>query len=381
MNSKIARTIILSVITLALVASVSAGPHGWHNYRFIPRTAVNDASGATYANAPVDFWVQHNGNASGFTIYKPNVGGLRVYIVIEGVSWAAFKQYMIFGSSAGGFLTMPDGKLIPFGGIDMTKLEGHQTKVTIDAKMSGEFTKLYYKQPTISVRVIGQPGQTIGNEPDVDVDVKGGVINVVKVDYPRGPLNAAGVITPGNLGTVTVDQNGGGGRFSLINAVNVRGGKIGNCNAEKGINQLICKGRRYKKVNIAGGSITGTCKTDGKIKKIYASNGLDGKITSGEDLSPNGISKVVAVRGGNGAIITAGGTQGSAIPIGTIGKITVNLKKYGQYTTLNNCKFHSYGTSKVKLNKKNVTFANIIGCDVITPNATYPIDATYPNLK
>jgi len=62
-------------------------------------------------------------------------------------------------------------------------------------------------------------------------------------------------------------------------------------------------------------------------------------------------------------------------------KISISNKKYGQYTTLADCDFYSYSASKVRLNKKNTTFAEVVGCDVITPNGTFPIDATYKNLK
>ena len=379
MNSKIARAILLSLIAVVLVSSALAGD--WKHYTFQARTDIK-TDGTFAATKLVDFWVNQKGYESRFTIYKQNVSGLRVYIVVDGVSWDAFKQYTLFAANAVKSIDMPDGTKVPFGGLDMTDAAlASGGNITIKGAMSGMFTKLYYRQPTISVRVIGQPGQSVGTTPNVTVDVKGSVINVVKVDFPRPPVT----ITPGvtnfaKVGTVKVKQSGTG-RESLINAVNVRGGILGDCSAVVGLNQLIVKGRRYKKISIAGGNITGTCKTDGKIRKVYASNGLDGKVTSGEDFSPNGIRKVVAVRGGNGAIITAGGTKATVSPMGVIGKIYINLKKFGKYTTLNNCKFYSYLLPKVQLNKKHAVIANVTSCSVITPNGTTNIDAAYPNLK
>ena len=378
MNSKIARTIFLSLITVILVSSALAGD--WKHYRFQARSDIK-TDGSLNPTALVDFWVNHNGGQSKFTIYKPNVNGLRVYIVVEGVSWDAFKQYTLFAATSIKSITVPDGSAVPFGFLNMQDSALTAGGITVKAGMSGMFTKLYYKQPTISVRVIGQPGQPIGNVPNVNVDVKGGVINVVKVDYPRGALNISGATTNTPTGTVKVKQSGAGGGQSLINAVTVRGGILGDCSAVKGLNQLIVKGRRYKKTLIAGGSTAGTSKTDGPIKKIYASNGLGGTIIAGEDYSPNGIRKVVAVRGGNGAKIIAGDDSSPTTPVGTIGKIYINLKKFGANTTLNNCKFYSYAISKVQLNKKHATLAGVVSCDVITPDGTFPIDALYPNLK
>ena len=379
MNSKIAQTILLSLITLVFVSSVSAGD--WKRWRFQARSDIK-TDGTPNPTKSVDFWVNSDGGKSRFTIYKPNVNGLRVYITIDGVSWDAFRQYTLFAATAVKSIDNYDGTKTPFGFLDMTDgtLAGGGN-ITIKAGMSGMFTKNYYHQPTISVRVIGQPGVTVGTAPNVTVENVGGVINVVKVDYPRPPVT----ITPGvtnfaKVGKVTVTQKGTGGQ-SLINAVNVRGGELGNCDADAGLNQLIVKGRRYKKISIVGGYITGTCKTDGKIKKIYASNGLNGKVTAGEDFSPNGIRKVLAIRGGDGAIITAGGTQATTSPMGVIGKIYINLKKYGANTKLNNCKFYSQQLPKVQLNKKHAVIADVTACDVITFNGTTPIDATYPNLK
>ena len=372
MNSKIARTILLSLVTIILVSSASAS---WKEYRFQARSDIK-TDGTPNPTKPVDFWVNQDQYESRFTIYKPNVNGLRVYITIDGLSWDAFRQYTLFAATAIKSINNPNGTKTPFGFLNMQDSALSSGGITVKAGMSGMFTKLYYHQPTISVRVIGQPGQPIGNVPNVNVDVKGGVINVVKVDYPR-----PAVANFGKPGIVKVKQSGKGGGQSLINAVNVRGGKLDACLAVKGINQLIVKGRRYKKTTIIGGMITGTSKTDGMIRKIYASNGLDATITAGEDLSPNGIRKVVAVRGGNGAKITAGGTSATATPIGTIGKIYINLKKNGQYTTLNNCKFYSYALSKVQLNKKHAVIANVTGCSVTTPNGTTNIDAACPNLK
>ncbi|RLD11386.1 MAG: hypothetical protein DRI44_03715 [Chlamydiae bacterium] len=372
MNSKIARTILLSLAALIFISSAFAGD--WQHLVFQAKTAIK-TDGSLPATKLVDFWVNQDRYESRFTIYKPNVKGLRVYIVVDGVSWPAFKQYTLFAATSIKSIDMPDGTKLPFGFLNMQDSALASGGITVKAGMSGQFLKLYHHQPTISVRVIGQPGQPVGNVPNVNVDVKGGVINVVKVDYPR-----PAVVNFGKPGIVKVKQSGQG-RQSLINAVNVRGGKLDACLAVKGLNQLVCKGRRYKMTTIIGGMITGTSKTDGPIKKIYASNGLDGKVTAGEDLSPNGIRKVIAVRGGNGAIITAGGTQATPTPIGTIGKIYINLKKNGQYTTLNNCKFYSYALPKVQLNKKHAVIANVTGCSVTTPNGTTAIDAAYPNLK
>jgi len=375
MNSKIARTILLSLIAFILVSSVSAS---WKYYPFQARSDIK-TDGTPNPTTPVDFWVNSDGGKSRFTIYKPNVSGLRVYITIDGVSWDAFRQYTLFAATAVKSIDNPDGTKTPFGFLNMTDgtLAGGGN-ITIKAGMSGMFTKLYYHQPTISVRVIGQPGQSVGSHPKVTVENEGGVINVVKVDYPRPAVT----ITPGvtnfpNVGEVVVTHKGTGGQ-SLINAVNVRGGKLGNCSAPEGLNQLIVKGRRYKKISIAGGSLTGTCKTDGKINKVYASNGLNGKITAGEDLSPNGIRKVLAIRGGSKAEIAAGD---KTTPIGLIGKIYINLKKYGVNTKLDSCKFYSYLLPKVQLNKKHAVIANVTGCSVTTPNGTTNIDAAYPNLK
>ena len=373
MNSKLAKTIIFSLLALVLVSTVSAE---WKKYTFFPRKDVNDVDGATYATELVTFWVNHNGYDSRFTIYKPNVAGLRVYINIEGVSWQAFQQYMIFGG-VGGELTMPDGRLISFGGIDMTKLYGQQSKVEIKMIMSQEFLRLYHRNPSIGIRIIGQPNQTAGRHPDVEVDVEGSVINVVKVDYPRAAVNitANGTNFVGT-GAVTVKQTGDG-RQSSIGGVMVRGGNIKKCESVRGIGKMVVKGKRFKKTLINGGTFTDNSTTEGKIGIIYCSNGLQKKFISGNDYAPNGVRKVVAVRGGDGAEIIAGGD--TTTPIGTIGKIVVNLKPYGQFTTLNNCKFYSYALPKVKICKK-ATIAGVVGCTVTTPNGTFPIDATYKNL-
>ena len=375
MNSKIARTIFLSLITVILVSSALAGD--WKQYRFQARTDIK-TDGSLNPTALVDFWVNHNGGQSKFTIYKPNVNGLRVYIVVEGISWDAFRQYTLFAATATKSITLPDGTAVPFGFLNMQDSALTSGGITIKAGMSGMFTKLYHRQPTISVRVIGQPGQTIGNGPNVNVDVKGGVINSVKVDYPRGALSISGATTNTTPGIVKVKQSGTG-RESLINAVNVRGGILSDCQAVVGVNQLIVKGRRYKKTLIAGGSIAGTSTTEGPIKKVYASNGLGGTITAGDNNYPNGVRKVVAVRGGSGAKVIAGGDQ--TIPIGTIGKVYINLKKFGANTTLSSCNFYSYATTKVQLNKKHATLAGVVSCNVVTPDGTFPIDALYPNLK
>jgi len=372
MNSKIARTIILSLAAIILVSSSVADD--WKHYVFQARTDIK-TDGTYPATKLVDFWVNQDGYESRFTIYKPNVNGLRVYIVFEGISWQAFQQYTLFAATSIKSIDMPDGTKVPFGFLNMQDSALEAGGITVKAAMSGEFLKRYHHLPTMSVRVIGQSLQTIGNKPNVNVELKGGKINVVKVDYPRPAISEFA-----NPGIVKVKQTGDG-RESYINAVNVRGGQLGDCTAVHGINLLTVKGRRYKKTTIIGGNTTGTTTTEGKIDKIFASNGLGGKITSGSNKSANGIRKVVCVRGGNGAIITAGGTSATKTPIGAVGKISISLKKHGANTTLNNCKFYSYSASKIRLNKKYVTFANITGSDVITPNGTFPIDATYKNYK
>ena len=377
MNSKIARTIVLSLVAIILVSSALAGD--WKHYVFQARTDIK-TDGTPNPTKLVDFWVNQDGYESRFTIYKPNVNGLRVYIVFEGISWQAFQQYTLFAATSIKSITMPDGIKVPFGFLNMQDSALSSGGITVKAGMSGEFLKLYHHQPRMSVRVIGQPGQPIGNVPNVNVDLTGGKINVVKVDYPRSAMTISGATTNFTTGTVAVKQSGDG-RESYINAVTVRGGKLGACTAVHGINQLVVKGRRYKKTTIVGGSTTGTSTTEGPISKIYASNGLGGTIISGSDKSPNGIRKVICVRGGSGAKIIAGDDSSPTTPIGTIGKISISNKKYGQFTTLANCDFYSYAASKVRLNKKNTTFAEIVGCDVITPNGTFPIDATYKNLK
>jgi len=378
MNSKIARIILLSLIALVFVSSVSAGD--WKQYTFMARSKIPSDTDPEDGRQRVNFWVNQDRYESRFTIYKPNVNGLRVYIVFEGISWQAFQPYTFFAASSINSVTLPDGTKVPFGFLNMQDSAlSAGGNINIDAGMSGEFLKLYHHQPKISVRVIGQPDQPIGNTPNIDVDVKGGKINVVKVDYPRPAMVIGDASTNFNTGTVTVKQSGDG-RESYINAVTMRGGHLGNCVAVHRINQLTTKGRRFKKTTIIGGDFTGTATiTEGPIDKIYASNGLGGKITAGNNHYPNGIRKVVCVRGGSGAKIIAGGSE--TIPIGTIGKISISLKKYGANTTLANCDFYSYALPKVRLNKKNTTFAEIVGSDVITPNGTFPIDANYKNLK
>ncbi|MCK5852431.1 hypothetical protein KAH27_05315, partial [bacterium] len=356
----------------AIILVSSSMAEDWKRYVFQARSDIK-TDGTLNPTKLVDFWVNQDGYESRFTIYKPNVNGLRVYIVFEGISWQAFQQYTLFAATAIKSIDMPDGTKVPFGFLNMTDAALTAGGITVKAGMSGEFLKLYHHQPRMSVRVIGQSMQTIGNAPNVTVDLKGGKINVVKVDYPRPAVSK--FATPG---IVKVKQSGKG-RESYISAVNVRGGKLGDCTAVHGINQLTVKGRRYKKTTIIGGNTTGTTKTDGKIDKIFVSNGLGGTITSGDDKSANGIRKVVCVRGGNGAKIIAGGDQ--VTPIGAVGKISISTKKHGANTTLANCNFYSYSVSKVRLNKKHTTFAEVVNCKVITPNGPFPIDATYKNLK
>ncbi len=377
MNPKIARTIVLSLVAIILVSSALAGD--WKHYVFQARTDIK-TDGSPNPTKLVDFWVNQDGYESRFTIYKPNVNGLRLYIVFDGISWQAFQQYTLFAATSIKSIDMPDGTKVPFGFLNMQDSALESGGITVKAGMSGEFLKRYHHLPIMSVRVIGQSLQTIGNVPNVNVDVKGGKINVVKVDYPRSAMTISGGKTNFTTGTVSVKQSGDG-RESYINAVNVRGGKLGNCEAVHGINQLIVKGRRYKKTTINGGNITGTSTTEGKIDKVFVSNGLGGTIISGSNHSANGVRKVICVRGGSGAKVIAGDDSSPTTPIGAVGKISISTKKYGQYTTLANCDFYSYSVSKVRLNKKHTTFAEVVGCDVITPNGAFPIDATYKNLK
>ena len=372
MNSKLARTILFTLLAIVFVSSVSAG---WHKYSFEARTDIK-TDGSMPPTTPVDFWVYHDAYDSRFTIYKPSVGGLRVYITFDGISWQAFQQYMIFGASKEVALTMPDGKEVVFGGIDMKVLDDKQADIKIEMILSKEFLKLYHHHPSVGIRVIGQPGQIAGRSPKVSVDVKGGIINVVKVDYPRAAITINNGVTNASAGEVAVEQSGGEDQSS-IGGVMVRGGIIKNCTAQRGIGRMVVKGKRFKKTFIIGGSYEGDSKTEGKVSLVYASNGLKGKVTSGEAYAPNGIRKIVCVRGGDSAQFIAGGD--TAAPIGSIGKIVVNLKQYGKYTTLNNCKFYCYNLPKVKICKK-ATIAGVTSCTVTTLSGTFPIDATYKNL-
>ena len=402
MKSNLARSLMLILTVLLFVSSASAG---WRFYSYDARTDIK-TDGSVNPTKHVQYYVDQYRYMSYFTIYKPNVSGMRVYITVWGASYWAFEQYMLFGKSTSTVYTKPDGTDIVYGGIDMSDaaLSAGGDEVKITMYMSDEFKKLYGHNPQVGVWVIGQPGQVAGYQPDVTVDIDNAHIRFIKVDYPRPQIRIDGEVGNTNLNFV-----GGGAKVKGITELDmpygiggiiVRGGFIEDSTSQTGFGQLVSRGRRVKKTLIAGGSCHGAIVTRGKIGRIFMSNGLGSpagtgvpsakvpKIATGYNSVtkvryPRGIRKIILKRGGLNAIVAAGEDTGSStwMPIGSIGKLVVNLKKYGLNTGLNDCTFASYATTKIQLNKKNVTFADTSTSKVETPSAQLFIDANYPNLK
>jgi hypothetical protein len=405
------RMLVLALVTVALSMPAAAG---WKYVNFnMYSEGGNPPLGTVDYN--VHFWLNWERYQSHFTMYKV-AGSMRIYVTVFGASYEAFKQQTSEWDSDD-----QDGRPNPGdpaagigspGAINWTD----DTLVDNDGNINfviwcPDFFRDVYGHPLrVSVFVAPHPGRRYGPNPDVNVTVNNGVLESVKVVYPRQPTRGGDeqVDIVDDLGRVSAQC--GYPEFSIedfnnraigwIGVIHVGGGILGSSSEDttgwQGLLHLISRARRHKKIGLLqGGTMDQLIATGGRMTRIYTDNGLGAPVAPGmpdatapeigagwrleyddngpDHATPFGVSRVVMKRGGLNARVTAGSDPTASTPAdwafqGQIKKIVCKDKGGGANTGVNDCTFVTLGVPK-----KTGTAA-IVNSWVETPNASIDLN-------